>query len=74
MSKQKDKKKKDRERRVAAKKLADAAQRLAQEKAAKDTKQTVSRTRQVMTSMSAPKVDRVASAKRPFTHRRTGGG
>ena len=72
-SKQQQKKKKDRERRVARKKLAEAARQRAREKTAKDQSKIVPERTKLPTA-AVPKPDYVpAPAKTPFTQRRGGG-
>ena len=74
MAKNKQQKKKERERRVAQKKLADATRKRAQTKAAKESEKTVSKTKNTMTSAAIPKIDYVPDNKKnPFTQRRSGG-
>jgi len=74
MAKNKQQKKKERERRVAQKKLAATIRMRAQAKAAKESEKTVSKTKNLITSMSVPKNDYVPDTKRnPFTQRRSGG-
>ncbi len=74
MAKNKQQKKKERERRVAQKKLAAATRKRVQAKAAKESEKTVSKTKQLMISAVVPKVDYVPDTKRsPFTQRRSGG-
>ena len=73
MAKDKQQKKKDRERRVAKKKLAETAKRRTQEKTEGDSKKTVHERTKSMTP-SASKPDFVVSNKKsPFTQRRGGG-
>ena len=74
MAKNKLQKKKERERRVAQKKLAAATRRRVQTKAAKESEKTVSKTKRLMTPAAVPKVDYVPDTKKnPFTQRRSGG-
>jgi hypothetical protein len=73
MSKKKqDNKKKDRERRVAQKKHAEAEKR-AQLNTAESPK-ALPKTNLFTGSVSGPKTQSPAKAQRPFNHRRTGGG
>jgi BarA-like signal transduction histidine kinase len=75
MAKDKQKKKKERERRVAQKKLI-AAEKRVQEQAGKATQKPVSRTTKLMTGAAALQTDQKAAnakSKNTFMHRRTGG-
>lgn len=73
MSKNQDKKKKDREKRVAQKKLADAAKR--REVAKSEEKKTgVPRAKKVMTAGVQQKAQNQSQAAKPtVSHRRAGG-
>jgi hypothetical protein len=74
MAKDKQQKKKDRERRVAQKKLAEAAKKRTLEKTTKENQKAVPGKSRVM-SGAATKTDYVPTNKKsPFTHRRSGGG
>ena len=74
-TKKKEQKKKDRERRVAQKKLAATEKRLAQEKAADEKQQSVPKTKRPTVFNTQQKPSYVATnSKKPFTHRRSGGG
>lgn len=73
MAKNKQQKKKERERRVAQKKLATAARKRAQEKTTKESQKTVPGRTKLMTAV-VPKTDYVAANKKSsFTQRRSGG-
>ena len=74
MPKDKQQKKKDRERRVAQKKLAAIAKKRTQEKSTKETQKTASKKSQVMAG-AVTKTDYVPTTnkKSPFTQRRGGG-
>ena len=75
MAKNKDQKKKDRERRVAKKKLADTAKKRAEERAAEESA-TSSQPRKVI-QPPAPRVTSTdetdTDSRSPFTTRRLGG-
>ena len=74
MGKDKQRKKKERERRVAQKKLADAQKR-AQEKTVSESSGTLPKTNRLTTGMSVHKADYApAVAKKPIIRRRSGGG
>ena len=75
MAKDKLKKKKEREKRVAQKKLAADAKRREQEQTEKETKKGAPKTSKVIAPVSVPKPTHVAptTTRSPFTHRRTGG-
>ncbi len=77
MAKNKQQKKKERERRVAQKKLAATARKRAQEKTTKEPQKTVpERTKLMMAAVPKPipKPDYVATnLKSSFTQRRSGG-
>ena len=74
MTKRKEQKKKDRERRVAQKKLAETERRRAEAKASGDEQGAKSRPKKIMTAAALPKTQQMPAAKKtPFTHRRTGG-
>jgi len=73
MAKTKQQKKKERERRVAKKKLAEVAKRRDQDKTAKAPKENVARSAKVLTG-AVPKMDQASKGKKnTFMHRRTGG-
>ena len=73
MAKNKHQKKKERERRVAQKKLAAATRKRAHAKAAKESDKTVSKMKKLMTSAAVPKIDYVPDTKKnPFTQRHSG--
>ena len=74
MAKNKQQKKKERERRVAKKKLATATKKRTQEKTSKETKKTIPERPQTMT-VATPKTNYVPTTnkKSPFTQRRSGG-
>ena len=74
MSKKKqENKKKERERRVAQKKHAEAEKR-AQLTNTVESPQALPKTSLFTRSVSGPKTQSVPTEKRPFSHRRTGGG
>lgn len=74
MAKSKDQKKKDREKRVAKQKLADAARRREVAKKTEENAPAVPRGKKVMTAGVKQKAQaQVKSAKPTVTHRRTGG-
>ncbi|MGD9855187.1 MAG: hypothetical protein AB7U20_09585 [Planctomycetaceae bacterium] len=71
--KNQERKKKERERRVAQKKIADAAKRM-QERTAKQADKAPPKTSKTFTAETLLKRNQVASSKKtPFTHRRSGG-
>ena len=73
MAKNKERRKKDRERRVAQKKLA-AAQRRSQESTVEEPRKPGLKKSRLTAGVPVPKTDYSASnTKRPFVHRRTGG-
>lgn len=72
MAKSKQQKQKERERRVAKQKLAEAAKIKAARKADKSDDKTESRNRKVLTA-GVKQAAQVASHKPQVTHRRTGG-
>ena len=73
MAKNKLQKKKERERRVAQKKLAATAKKRSQKKPAKEPQKTVPERTKLMT-VTAPKTNYIPSNKKsPFTQRRSGG-
>ncbi|QDT92655.1 hypothetical protein [Gimesia algae] len=74
MAKNKIQKKKDREKRVAKKKLAEKATRVAQEKTTQESKKPLPERAKLMRS-AVPKAENPANAskKNTFTQRRTGG-
>jgi hypothetical protein len=74
LAKKKEQKKKDRERRVAQKKHAEAQKRIQEKNAQEDTK--AGRKADLFTApVSAPKTSYVpSSVPKPFNHRRGGGG
>ena len=70
MAKNRQQKNKERERRVAQKKLAVATRRRAQVKADKESEKTASKTKKMMASAAVPKADYVPGSKTsPFTLR-----
>jgi hypothetical protein len=71
MAKNKLQKQKERERRVAQKKLAAAEKRRAQEKASGESQKPVSERAKLMTA-AVPKINNVAASKKAFTQRRSG--
>ena len=74
MAKNKQKKQKERERRISKEKLAAAAQRRTEGKSATESKNPVSRTAKLMTGVALPKASYVATNTHvSFLHRRTGG-
>ncbi len=72
-TKKKQDKKKERERRVAAKKHADAEKR-AQVNATAETPKALPKTNLFTASVTGPKTKSVTAQKRPFNYRRSGGG
>jgi hypothetical protein len=72
VAKSKDQKKKDREKRVAKQKLADAARRREIAKKSDDGTSTAARGRKVMTA-GVKQHAQVQTSKPSFAHRRTGG-
>ena len=77
MAKNKQQKIKERERRVAKKKLADAEKRRAQLKTASESQSSIPRSSKIMAA-AIPKTDRITSnrsvsKKDSFTQRRSGG-
>ncbi len=73
MAKNKQQKKKERERRVAQKKLAAAEKKRVQEKITKESQKTVPERTKLMTE-AVPKTDFVPTNKKSsFTQRRSGG-
>jgi hypothetical protein len=73
MSKKKQDKKKERERRVAQKKHAEAEKR-AQLATADDAPKALPKTKLFTGSVTGSKSKAISTQKRPFTHRRSGGG
>ncbi|MEZ6061812.1 MAG: hypothetical protein R3C19_15810 [Planctomycetaceae bacterium] len=73
MAKNKQQKQKERERRVAKQKLAEAARRREVNKSAKKADSAVPRARKVLTAGVQEKHGQVTSQKPTVTHRRTGG-
>lgn len=74
MSKNKDKKKKEREKRVAQKKLADAAKRREVAKLNEDSKTGIPRSKKVMTAGVKQIGKAQGNTNKPtVAHRRTGG-
>lgn len=73
VAKNKQKKQKERERRVAKEKLEAVAQRRSEEKAAGENKKPLSRPAKVMTSVALPETHNLGATQKNFMHRRTGG-
>jgi hypothetical protein len=74
MAKNKQQKIKERQKRVAQKKLAAAARKRTQEKTAKASEATVPQRSKIMAAAVPAKPDYVPTAtKKPFTQRRGGG-
>jgi hypothetical protein len=75
LDKRKERKKKERERRVAQKKHAEAQKRTQEEKSAQETSKTGRKKPELFTiPVTAPKPTHVAaSIPKPFSHRRSGG-
>lgn len=74
MAKNKDKKRKEREKRVAQKKLAEAARRRQQAKESDDSPSGVPRAKKVLTAGVQQKAQMQQNAGKPtVVHRRTGG-
>ncbi len=73
MAKNKQQKKKERERRVAQKKLA--AQKRQREKSAEESETAAAKPKRVFTAQPQPKIQKVAAnnKKSTFTQRRIGG-
>ena len=74
MAKNKQQKQKDREKRVAKQKLADATKRRELQKQSDEKPTGQPRAKKVITEGVIPKKSQVTSAKPNVTHRRAGGG